>query len=495
MNQLGLSLSDILNVLTKHGLIKYTTPDLPERVEYISHDSRDIESGTLFFCKGAHFDPLYLVKAVEAGAVCYMSETEYDAVCPHVIVTDIRKAISLIAPLFYGDPVKSLITTAVTGTKGKTTVAYFVKNILDEFTQSKTGLSSNIEKYTGKRSEESHINTPEPCDLQKYFYETKEFGIVYFTLEISSQAYKTGRVGGITFDAGIFLNVSEDHISPSEHADFEDYLSCKLELMRNCRTAVIHSETDCFERVYNAAKGHAEKIILFGGGESRENLDYRYRNVTHDENRIYFDVEEKTGEVYSYAIKMHGLFNVENAAAAIAISRERGICAEAIRAGLEKTTVPGRMTVFESGGITVIVDYAHNFLSFTKLYESLKAEYPGRRIISVGGAPGGKALRRRRDFAEIVSKNSDYVYYTAEDPQYEQTEDICAEMISYAPDIPGEVIPDREIAVKTAIENALPGDVVVLLAKGSENYQKVMGKWEYYKSDLEAAREFCPAGN
>jgi UDP-N-acetylmuramyl tripeptide synthase len=166
-----------------------------------------------------------------------------------------------------------------------------------------------------------------------------------------------------------------------------------------------------------------------------------------------------------------------------------GIDDESIKKGLFKTEVPGRMTRFEHNGITVIVDYAHNLLSFTKLYETLKFDYPENRIISVGGAPGGKAYKRRKDFADVVGKGSDYIYLTAEDPQFEDVTEICKEMANYMPNTKCEIIPDRAEAVKKSIIKAKPGDVIVLLAKGGENYQKVKGEREYYESDLAIAQK------
>jgi len=166
-----------------------------------------------------------------------------------------------------------------------------------------------------------------------------------------------------------------------------------------------------------------------------------------------------------------------------------GVDDDSIRTGLMKTSVPGRMTIFDNGDVTVIIDYAHNLLSFTELYKSLETDYAGRKIISVGGAPGGKAFKRRKDFAEIVGKGSDYIYLTAEDPQFEDVAKICEEVAGYMPGTAYEIIPDRSEAVKKSILDAEPGDVVVLLAKGGENYQKVKGKYEFYESDLTIAQK------
>jgi UDP-N-acetylmuramyl tripeptide synthase len=254
---------------------------------------------------------------------------------------------------------------------------------------------------------------------------------------------------------------------------------------------VINRETDCFDRVFAAAQSSKtlQTLTLFGGEKFKDQCDYYCSEIKKDGNLTNFRVTGNKGN-YSriFAIKIPGLFNTENASAAIVMSKTLGIDDLSIQAGLLKTEVLGRMTVLEGGGVTVIVDYAHNFLSFTKLYESLKSDYAGRKIISLGGAPGGKAHRRRKDFAEVVGKNSDYIYLTAEDPQYEDAVKICGEIAGYMPASPCEIIPDRAAAVEKAVSEAKPGEVIVLLAKGDENYQKINGIWEFYESDLKIAK-------
>jgi len=499
MGQLKINYKKIIDVLSENNLlVEHNIKNLDEEIEFVSDDSRNIVKNTLFFCKAAHFKEEYLTDAIKKGAVCYDSERKYDLKdydCNYIIVNNILRSVALIAPLYYGYPYKDLNLVGITGTKGKTTTAYFIRNILDEFTQSKTGFSSNIEKYTGKRSEPSQINTPEPCDLQQFFYEAKESGINRFTMEVSSQAYKRDRVYGIKFDNGIFLNIGEDHISPLEHENFEDYFSCKLEFIKNCANIVINRETDFFERVLEAAESSEtlKQITLFGGEKVKDKCDYYYCDVKKEKNGkealTFYIKNDKTNYSKKFAIKIYGLFNVENAAAAVAMCKTLGVDDGSIRKGLMKTVIPGRMTVFENNGVTVIVDYAHNLLSFTKLYESLKLDYPGRRIISVGGAPGNKAQQRRKDFADKVGVNSDYVYLTEDDPQYEDAVKICEEIAGYMQDSQYEIVPDRTEAVTKAISGAESGDVIVLLAKGAETYIKSNGKLEPYESDLKLAHD------
>ena len=502
MANLSITYKQIFDVLSQNNLlVEHNIKNPDEKIEFISHDSRNIVKNTLFFSKHEHSKEEYLLDAVKNGAVCYMSATKYDCDCKYIIVNNILQAIGLIAPLYYDYPYEKLELIGVTGTKGKTTTAYFLKNILDEYTKSKTGLQSSIDTYTGKRNEEAHNTTPEPCDLQEIFCEAKESGIKYFTMEVSSQAYKRDRVRGIKFNNGIFLNFAEDHISPAEHEDVEDYLNCKLEFMKNCSNIVISRETDYFERVLEAARfvgvgapGSArpteKQITLFGSEKVKDDCDYYYSNIKRSRNLLTFCVvSEKNNYNQIFTIKTPGLFNIENATSAIVMCKTLGVDDESIRAGLMKTSVPGRMTIFDNGDVTVIVDYAHNLLSFTKLYESVESNYAGRKIISVGGSPGGKAFKRRKDFAEVVGKISDYIYLTAEDPQYENVIEICEEMAEYMPNAQYEIIPDRSEAVKKAIADAKSGDVVILLGKGGENYQKVNGKQEFYESDLTIAQK------
>jgi len=503
MNQLKITYKKILDVLSHNNLlVEHNIKNIDEEIEFISHDSRNIVQNTLFFCKMARSKEEYLIDAIEKGAVCYAAEEKFDLkdiYCNYIIVNNILRSVALIAPLYYDYAYKNLELIGITGTKGKTTTAYFIRNILDEFTQSKTGFSSNIEKYTGKRSEESQINTPEPCDLQLFFYEAYQSNIKYFTMEVSSQAYKRDRVYNIKFDNGIFLNIGEDHISPAEHKDFEDYLNCKLELMKNCSNIVINRDTDCFERVLEAARFVGDgvpdvptmkkQITLYGSEKFRNECDYYYSDVKKEKDKLIFYVtNNKLKYCQKFAIKTYGLFNVENATAAIAMCKTLGVDDESIRKGLIKTEIAGRMTVFESNGVTVIVDYAHNRLSYVKLYEALKIDYPDSKIISVGGTPGNKAFNRRKDFADVVGKNSDYIYLTSDDPQYEDIIKICEEIAKHMQGSSYEIIPDRVEAVTKAIRSAKSGDVVALIGKGEENYQKINGKLERYECDLNIAQ-------
>ncbi len=479
----------VYEILYKENMVKESNiKNVINKIEYISHDSRDIKQNALFFCKGRNYKEEYLSSAINNGAIMYISEEKYENInSPYIIVTEIRKSMALIALEFYNHASKDLTMVGITGTKGKTTVAYFLRNILDEYTKSKNAFISTVETYTGKRLEQSHLTTPEPIDLHKFFRESVDSNIKYLVMEVTSQAYKEDRVYGVKYDYGMFLNISEDHISEAEHSSFEDYFNCKLKLVKNSKSMIVNKNTDGFDTIMAVCKDNNVAVTTYG---TDSNANYYFDNVNKKQNGFSFNVKNNNGYDKRFEILIDGRFNIENAVAAITIAKTMGVDDDSIQRGLIETKVEGRMNVFNKNGITVIVDYAHNKLSFTKLYESIKLDYPGRKVISVGGGPGGKAYARRKDFGTIVGENSDYIYLTAEDPQFEEVKDICGYIAGYIPNGKYEIIEDRKEAVLKALSSAKEGDVVVLLAKGEELYQKVRGVFIPYESDLELAREW-----
>ena len=499
----SIAIQQVVDLLNKDNLlVEYSCPQelLNHPFDYLSYSSADVQPNTFFICKGASFKEAYLQDAISKGAGVYLSQQRYDVQLPCIITSDIRKAMSLVAIEFYHHAYQSFRLVGLTGTKGKTTTTYFMKNILDTFCKShpelcgapKSAVLSTVEVDTGVEQHEAHLTTPESPDLQRYFAQTRDSGISFLTMEVSSQAYKLNRVYGVEYDLGMFLNIGEDHIGPLEHTDFEDYFSCKLQFMEHCKTAVINRDMDHAQRVLDRARAHAKRVITFGTLATADLNDedcWVLRDIRKEDVGFTFTTSHGMKE-QKWRIHMAGRFNVENALAAIASATALGVDEQSIREGLLKNEVQGRMNLFEKDGITVLVDYAHNYLSFKKLYESLKADYPGRRIVVVVGCPGGKAFLRRRDIGTLSGQNADYLYLTAEDPQFEDVRTICEEIASFVEPYhtPYEIIEDRAQAVEKAITTAQPGDVIVLAAKGEEVYQKVRGEYVYYESDLAIAK-------
>ncbi len=488
-------LKNYLELLRKEGLVvSYCLYGKEEKlIQHMTYTSKEAEQDTLFLCKGASFKKEYLEEALEKGTVGYISEEYYelDAEVPYIMVTSMRKAMPVLAKTFYEKPDEHLTVTGVTGTKGKTTTVYYIRSIIDEYLKVRgekpSGFMSTIESYDGVSCQESVLTTPESMEIFKHFRNGVDSGIRHVTMEVSSQALKYHRVRNILFDVGVFLNISEDHISPLEHEDFEDYFNAKLSLFKQTRIACVNLDADYSGRILTAAR-MSERVITFG---TKGNPDILGRHIQLKNGVLSFEVRcKKFTERFQLA--MHGNFNVENALAAITAAYAMEIPVECMLKGLAKTKVPGRMEEYPSanGVLNVIVDFAHNRLSFEKIFESVRMEYPKAEIITVFGCPGGKALNRRKDLGLTAGLFSDKVYLTADDPGIESPAAIAGEIGHYLEVVgcPYEYLEDRGYAIRKAIQNIEKKTVILVLGKGNESRQKY-GKITYrYPSDGELVR-------
>ena len=476
-------LEEYIDLLKKEGLLKksHTADSGKNNVRYISFDSQDVRVGTLFICKGAHFREEYLKGALDGGAFAYVSEKKYDNVpdhVPYVLVNDVRKAMVVIANEYYNNVWQDLTVIGITGTKGKSSTTYFMKYILDDWMKKEgkpeTAVISGIDNYDGVIKEESHLTTPETMDLYRHFDNAVTTGIEYASMEVSSQALKYNRVSGMIFDVGCFLNIGTDHISDIEHPDFEDYLASKLILMGRCKNVCVNLDCDNSEDALAAAKKSkvAEKIVTFGRKEGADIYGY---DIETSDSAITFKVRSDSFDE-KFKITMHGLFNVENALAAIAMCYCLNVPLQYIKSGLKKARVSGRMEIFKGkkSGMTVIVDYAHNQMSFQYLFDSIHKEFPDSRVTIVFGCPGKKALGRRRELGSLAGQYADKVYITEEDAGEEPIAKISREIAGYveAFGTDYDMIDDREEAITKAIEEADGNTVVLITGKGRETRQK-----------------------
>ena len=308
-------------------------------------------------------------------------------------------------------------------------------------------------------------------------------------MEVASQALKIDRVYDLKYKIGVFLNISEDHISDIEHKDYEEYITSKLKLFNQTEIAIVNLNTQDLNRVMKAAN-NAKKIITFGN--TKEADIYAYDIKKDGMNTVFMVHTPRFDE--EIVLTMPGLFNVENALAAIAIADVLKIPYKNIYQGLKRAKASGRMEVYtdKNKQVVVIVDYAHNKLSFQKLYESTIKEYPKREIVTVFGCPGGHAKNRRKDLGEVSGKYSHMNYLTMEDPRNEKIEDICKEISVYIEKQNGKykIVPDRGEAIKEAIFEAKPNTVILITGKGNETVQFVKGKYVKCLTDVEYAKKY-----
>ncbi|MFD2307050.1 UDP-N-acetylmuramoyl-L-alanyl-D-glutamate--L-lysine ligase [Enterococcus termitis] len=498
---MNISLEKIRECLLEEQLLKeFTTTEgwslsVPASLDHklfdaLSYDSRTVSSSTLFFCKGLNFKEDYLKKAVDAGLEVYIAEQPYDvAASLGIIVTDIKKAMAVLSMAFYDYPQNKMKLIGFTGTKGKTTAAYFTKFILDHATNKKTAMLSTMNStLDGQTFFKSHLTTPESLDLYRMMAEAVDNQMTHFIMEVSSQAYKTNRVYGLFFDVGIFLNITPDHISPIEHPTFDDYFYCKRQLISHAKTMILNRDSDHFQLLKETAELHQTPYIVYGNQQLE--TDYVYQTTPDDS--LAFSVtakEDKLGIADEYHLRLGGDFNKGNALSAVIAASLVGADHLSCQLGIQEATVPGRMELLtHTNGAKVYVDYAHNYDSLKNLLTFVKEEHPDGRLLVVIGSTGNKAISRRKDFGTVLSELADIAILTTDDPADEEPALICKEIADYitAP-IQVETITDRAEAIAAALSLSSAQDAVVLAGKGADLYQKVHGEDTPYEGDYAIA--------
>ena len=508
---MGLTLEACILILKEHHLLKSSAiqDNLSQKFTSATYDSRKVAENGIFFCKGAKFRPIYLQMAKNNGATVYVSEQPYaEGNGIHaLIVRNIRKAMSLLAAAFYDYPQDDLFVVAYTGTKGKTTSAYFTRGILNPVTNNRTAMFSTVERVVGPKPEEqflSDLTTPESLDLFHDMRQAVDNGMTHLVMEVSSQAYKKNRVFGLTYDVGFFLNITPDHIGPNEHPTFADYLHCKLQLLVNARKCVINAETDYFQEVYAAATTTTspDSIYFFASADYQApagiDIDFRFASQEADLAKSRFKLEagtlkaeqlKITGE---YELELIGDYNESNACAAIIGAGLAGATYPDTAKGIANVQIPGRMEKLDVPNHgRVYVDYAHNYASMVALLSFFKKEYHQPHIIVVVGSPGDKGVSRREGFAKALNQLAQRAFITNDDPGFEEPQDIADQIIAGIDPNKVEVTVelDRAKAIELAIKESQPGDIVVLAGKGSDAEQKVRGVNTPWPTDMVVAKD------
>lgn len=491
------------NLLEEHGLLlesDVSAENADEIISQIGFNSLEVRNNSMFICKGAHFQDSYLEDAINRGAAVYVAERRYDLsrfdlrsgqAIPGIIVSDVRKAMALIADYYYNQVWKKLSLIGITGTKGKSTTAYYVKYILDDFVAEqkgqKTAIISSIENYDGKIFEESRLTTPEAITLHRHFNNAAKQDIEYLTMEVSSQGLKYDRVMNVRFKVGCFLNIGIDHISDVEHSGFEDYFSSKLKLFEHSDIGCVNLDSDYADRVVAAAMEYSDRVISFSR-DPQKKADIQASDIRFDRNGTTFKVTSDSFEK-EFKLMMPGIFNIENALAAISISYALNIPLHNIYNGLKKARVSGRMELFHDPGSDkmVLVDYAHNKMSFENLFKAMAGEFPNRKIFIVFGCPGKKAFGRRKELGEIAGRYAAKSYITEEDAGEEAVLAISEEIASHVIAQGGEceIIEDRGEAIAKAISDADDNTLILITGKGRETRHKRGVVYEETPSDVE----------
>ena len=440
------------------------------------NDSRKAEKGSVFVCiSGAVSDGhSYAADVAAKGAAALVVEHEVDvpADVTVILVKDTRYALALMSAAYFGYPAEKMKIIGITGTKGKTTTTYMIKSILDGVGH-KVGLIGTIEAIIGEKHIPAANTTPESYTIHKYFAEMAEAGCDCVVMEVSSQGLMLHRTAGIPFEIGIFTNLGKDHIGPNEHKDFEDYKRCKGLLFRQCRLGIANVDDKYFKDVFRNATCRVE---TFGFSE---NADLRAENVKLVSRPGYLGVAYHVSGLMDFDVEIDipGKFSVYNSLTAIAVCRHFQVPAEKIKEVLKQAKVKGRIEMIKvSDEFTLMIDYAHNAMSLESLLTTLK-EYNPKRLVCLFGCGGNRSKDRRYEMGEVSGRLADLTIITSDNPRFEEPQDIIDDIKIGIGRTDGKYVEicDRKEAIKYAIANGQPGDVIVLAGKGHEDYQEIRG--------------------
>lgn len=469
------------------GELKYELlqGSLDVEVQDISYDSRKAKKGDVFVCMtGTRVDShLFIPQVEEAGVSALVIERPLSQLLNPpapgmtvIKVEDGRHALALLSAARFGWPARKMITIGVTGTKGKTTTTHMIKAIL-EAAGKKVGMIGTNGTVIGQEITPNVNTTPESYQLHQAFDRMVQAGCQYMVMEVSSQGIKMHRTDGLYFDYGVFTNISPDHIGPDEHADFQEYLYYKSRLLSMCQTGLVNLADPHYSQIVKDASARLYTFETKEEGDSQADFQASRIRYVSEPGFVGTEFHVRGKADLEVRLGIPGLFNVDNALAAVSLCSLMEVPAQAVCHGLEHLRVNGRMEiVYSSARCTVLVDYAHNAVSMESLLKTLRDYHP-KRLVCVFGCGGNRSKERRYSMGEIGGKLADLCILTADNSRYEKTEDILADIRSSIEKTGGEFIeiPDRREAIAYSIEQAQPGDMIAVIGKGHEDYQEVCG--------------------
>ena len=478
-----------LNEILKGIDYELVKGNIDVEVNNIYYDSRKVEDGCLFYCmEGASVDGHdYIESAIEKGAnvIVVSKDVDIDSDVTVIKIKDTRRMLSKISINFFGNPIEKLTSIAITGTKGKTTTTWMIKNILEE--DSKTvGVIGTMGVFFGDKHYSTVNTTPESYEIQKYLREMVDNGVKYLVMEVSSQALKVGRVDGLMFDYGIFTNLTQDHIGDNEHPNMEDYIYCKSLLFKQCKYGIFNID----DIHYNDMIKDSTCDIYTYGKSLDANLVISKMNLLRKKNFIGIELDTDGMLKDSFLVNTPGEFSAYNASCAIITTYLLGCNTHSMKKALKKVAVKGRVEIvpgFEN--FSVIIDYAHNGVSMENILSTMRGYHP-KRIVSLFGCGGNRSKDRRYDMGEVSGNLADFTIVTEDNSRFEDVEDIMNDIEIGLKKTNGKYIKiaDRKEAIKYALDNAIEGDIILLLGKGHETYQEKNGE-RYHYDEREIIKE------
>lgn len=485
---------ELTQLLNSVHVIQVTGEVQRKDVAGIVYDSRKVQKNSLFVAiKGFQTDGhRYLQDAINKGAIGVVVEDNnsipddliHHAQISKILVNNSRKALAELSKGFYKDPTNNLMLIGITGTNGKTTSTFILRNILQNVGY-KTGLIGTIANYIGDEKVDSKLTTPESNDLNRMFYDMIQAGCKYAIMEVSSHSLFLNRVYGLDFKAAIFSNITSDHLD--FHKTFNEYLEAKKILfdgLDETSFAIINADDNSSNRIIEDSKA---KMFTYG---IRESSDYQIKNIAYDLNGTDFTITHNKVD-YKIHTSLIGIFNAYNAASAFATAHCLGIDASKIVSGIKSAPqVPGRFEVLGKGHKKAIVDYSHTADSLEKALQAVREIVNDKNeIVTVFGCGGDRDKTKRPIMGKVASELSDKVIVTSDNPRTENPFAIIEDIKKGISKNNYEVEENREEAIKKAIQSSDESAVILIAGKGHENYQEINGDRNHF-SDREVALKY-----
>ena len=436
----------------------------------VSYDSRKTQPGDLFVAiRGFESDGHKFIPAAMArGAAAVLCEEAPSDGTPYVRVADCRKGLAYVSREFFGDPAKEMTLIGITGTSGKTTSSYLIKHMLEMKLDAKVGLIGTNGNMIGSECLHSDHTTPESYELHKLFRRMADEGCTHVVMEVSSHALALERVAGIEYDVGVYTNLSQDHLDL--HGTMEEYAAAKRLLFRQCKLGCLNADDKWTDFMLNGATC---KAMTFSA--ESDSADLTAKDIRLSATGVRFAAVYKD-ELALTRLAIPGNFSVHNALGAIAVGLSLGISlADCCDAMASAKGVKGRVEVVPTDGdYSIIIDYSHKPGALETVLQTLRPVVKGR-LVCLFGCGGDRDKVKRPIMGAIAADNSDFVIVTSDNPRTEEPEEIVREIVAGMKNkrTPKKVICDREEAIHWAIDNARPGDVILLAGKGHEDYQVV----------------------
>ena len=444
----------------------------PEELEIggVSYDSRETAPGDLFVAMtgyaadGHDFIPMARGK----GAVCILCERAPEDAQPWVKVAHSRRALALLSANWFSHPAEEMTMIGVTGTNGKTTTTYLLKEVLEREAGAAVGLIGTNQILIGTEVLEAERTTPESFELHRLFRKMREAGCTYVVMEVSSHALFLDRVYGIPFEVGIFTNLTQDHLD--FHKTMEAYCDAKARLFSMCRVGVVNGDDPWHKRLLEHA---ACQVLTYA---EQAPADLRAENVSLSAAGVAFDAVTKS-ERQAIFVGIPGGFMVYNTLDVLAAALALGIPLKDSAAALRQSRhVKGRVEVVPLPGAeyTVLIDYAHTPDAVENVLRSVRGFAKGR-VVALLGCGGDRDKTKRPKMGAAAAALADLVIVTSDNPRTEDPRGIIQDILAgmYRSQTPHIVVEDRSAAIVYAMDQAQKDDVIVLMGKGHETYQIV----------------------